>query len=68
MSRQMLAVRIPENMHKYLKHKAIENGSNLTEVVTNIVSDFQKTDKEFLAQFPQYQGKTSDNKEVEDGV
>ncbi len=68
MSKQMLAVRIPENMHKYLKHKAIENGSNLTKVVTNIVSDFQQNDKEFLAQFPQYQPQASDNKEVAHGV
>ncbi len=68
MSKQMLAVRIPENMHKYLKHKALEQGTNLTEVVTNIVSDFQKTDKEFLAQFPQYQQQASENKEVAHGV
>ncbi|OPH35186.1 hypothetical protein [Moraxella atlantae] len=39
-----LAVRIPEQMHTYLKHKAVQQQTSLQAVVTTILVEHQQHD------------------------
>lgn len=50
-SKSTLSVRIPENMHKYIKYKAIQTGKQQQEVVAEIIGYYQKNDAEYMAQF-----------------
>ncbi len=67
MTHKMLNVRIPESMDKYIKMKAVVDGSNKQAVVQAIISNYQQQDHEFMARFPQFKAQKQ-NEEMSDGV
>lgn len=45
-----LAVRIPESVHTYLKHKAVQQKTSLQNVVTTILCEHQQHDTSYKAE------------------
>lgn len=49
--RSMLAVRIPEDKHKYIQFKALTSGKQMQELVTEMIDDYQQNDAEYMSKF-----------------
>ena len=49
----MLAVRIPESQHKYIKFKAIDTGKQQQELMAEIIDFYQKHDTDYMQRFGQ---------------
>lgn len=47
---KMIAVRVPETTHKYLKTTAVKKDKSLQELVNQIFYDYQKKDHEYQSQ------------------
>lgn len=50
MSLKLISVRVPESTRKYLKHKAVADGTTVQEVVNTIFTDYQSKDSDYIAQ------------------
>lgn len=44
---KILAVRIPEATHKYIKQKAITQDLSMQELIGQILMDYQKNDRDY---------------------
>lgn len=44
---KILAVRVPETTHKYIKQKAIAKDLSMQELITQILLDYQKNDSDY---------------------
>lgn len=49
MSSKMLAVRIPETMHRYIRHKAVINDQTIQQVVCEIFTRHQMADADYMS-------------------
>lgn len=49
--RSMLAVRIPEDKHKYIQFKALHSGKQMQELVTEMIDQYQQNDAEYMSKF-----------------
>lgn len=49
--RSMLAVRIPEDKHKYIQFKALHSGKKMQELVTEMIDQYQQNDAEYMEKF-----------------
>lgn len=50
---KILAVRVPENTHKYIKQKAIAKDLSMQELIGQILLDYQKNDSDYQQQMNQ---------------
>lgn len=48
MTLKLIAVRIPESSHKYLKHKAHIEGISVQQLMATIISCYQQNDTEYM--------------------
>ncbi len=53
MSLQQLGIRIPETMHKYLKHTALLQNKTQQELVREIIAEYQAKDTHYIDQLNQ---------------
>lgn len=44
---KLLAVRVPDTTHKYIKQKAITNDLSMQELIGQILLDYQKNDSDY---------------------
>ncbi len=61
--RKMLAVRIPEDKHKYVQFKALHSGKQIQELVTEMIDAYQLNDAEYMAKFGELISPTSEEEE-----
>lgn len=50
---KILAVRVPETTHKYIKQKAIAKDLSMQELIGQILLDYQKNDSDYQQQMSQ---------------
>lgn len=48
MTLKLIAVRIPESAHKYLKHKAHIEGISIQELMAKVIAHYQRNDTEYM--------------------
>lgn len=63
MSLSLLAVRIPESMHKYIKHKCVTDQKKQQDLVREMIDLYQKQDPEYMEKLNQL-GLVQDSKEA----
>lgn len=68
MQLKMIAVRLPESQHRYLKHKASLSGINLQSLMAKIIDDHQKNDVEYKAAINQILSDLNEPQGVDNGV
>ncbi len=45
---KMLAVRVPDSLHTYIKHKALIEGKSVQQLAIDILSQYQKQDADYM--------------------
>lgn len=75
MSLKLIAVRIPESMHSYLKIKSAKDKVSLQDLVTQAIGTYQAEDDAYQAELSQFAADAlkslphlTNNKEVSSGV